>query len=222
MSPVEPGELAAEYRRRFEAQQDYRKRVWRALVDGWFSRYVRPEDRVLDLGCGWGELINSLAAGERYGLDLNPDAREHLDPGVTLLSQRADERWALPDDHLDVVITSNFLEHLPSREAILVALSEAHRCLRPGGTIVCLGPNMAAVKGHYWDYFDHFVPLTDRSMAEALELSGFVVEQQTARFLPYTMSGRREVPVRLVSWYLRFPLLWRVAGGQFLLVASAG
>lgn len=218
---MDPQDLAAGYRRRFEPHQDYRTRVWRVLVDQWFSRYVRPTDRVLDLGCGWGELINHLDAAERYGLDLNPDAAQHLSPDVTLLAQRADRPWDLPDGHLDVVLTSNFLEHLTDHDAVLTTLAEAHRCLRPGGTIVCLGPNLRVVRGAYWDYFDHHVPLTDRSMAEALELSGFGVEHRIARFLPYTMSGRREAPVALVSWYLRLPPLWRLLGGQFLVVATA-
>ncbi|MGI9603673.1 MAG: class I SAM-dependent methyltransferase [Acidimicrobiales bacterium] len=216
---MEPQELADEYRRRFEPHSDYRQQVWRVLVDRWFQRYVEPTDRVLDLGCGWGEFINNVAAAEKFGIDLNPDVTDRLAPDVTLLSQAADEPWSLPGASLDVVFTSNFLEHLGDRDAILRTLREAHRCLRPGGRIVCLGPNMNAVHGAYWDYFDHYVPLTERSMAEALELAGFVADDVTARFLPYTMSGKREAPVVLIRWYLRLRPAWRFFGGQFLVVA---
>ena len=213
---VDPDQLAAEYRRRFEPSGQYRDRVWKALVAGYFGRFLTETDRVLDLGCGWGEFINNIAVRRRYGLDLNPDTGDHLDDDVELLAQPADEPWPLADESLDVVFTSNFLEHLADRDAILATLTEAHRCLRPGGTIICLGPNMNAVHGAYWDYFDHYVPLTERSMAEAMELSGFTVEQVTARFLPYTMSGKREAPVALVRVYLRLPFIWRFFGGQFL------
>ncbi len=47
----------------------------------------------------------------------------------------------------------------------------------------------ATCPGHYWDYFDHLIPLTDRSLAEALEMNGFRVEEQIPRFLPWTMTG---------------------------------
>lgn len=216
---MDPDQLADEYRRRFEPHSEYRDRVWKVLVENYFQRFVDPRDTVLDLGCGWGEFIRHVEAATKYGLDLNPDVAARLGDDVTLLEQAADQRWDLPDDSLDVVFTSNFLEHLGDRQAILAALAEAHRCLRPGGRIVCLGPNMNAVHGAYWDYFDHYVPLTERSMAEALELSGFVVERVTPRFLPYTMSGRREAPVALVKWYLRMPFVWRFFGGQFLVTA---
>ena len=216
---MEADQLADEYRRRFEPHREYRDQVWRVLVDGFFDRFVGPDDRVLDLGCGWGEFINNVAAGEKFGLDLNPDVADHLNDDVTLLAQAADQPWGLDDGSLDLVFTSNFLEHLGDRDAILRALREAHRCLRPGGSIVCMGPNMNAVHGAYWDYFDHYVPLTERSMAEALELSGFEPDRVTARFLPYTMSGKREAPLALVRLYLRVPVAWRLLGGQFLVTA---
>ncbi|MDH4171012.1 MAG: class I SAM-dependent methyltransferase [Acidimicrobiia bacterium] len=216
---MEADQLADGYRRRFEPHSEYRDRVWKILA-GYFGRFVSPDDSVLDLGCGWGEFINNVIAAEKYGLDLNPDVVGRLADEVTLLAQPADQRWDLDDDTLDVVFTSNFLEHLGDRDAILATLRQAHRCLRPGGRIVCLGPNMNAVHGAYWDYFDHYVPLTERSMAEALELSGFRVDGVTARFLPYTMSGKREAPVAFVRWYLRLPLAWRFFGGQFLVTAT--
>lgn len=73
--------------------------------------------------------------------------------------------------------------------------------------------------GAYWDFWDHYLPLTDRSMVEGLKLAGFSVERVEPRFLPYSMSQGFTPPVVLISLYLRFPLLWRVFGKQFLVVA---
>jgi hypothetical protein len=74
--------------------------------------------------------------------------------------------------------------------------------------------------GPYWDFFDHIVPLSDRSIAEALELSGFSVDQAIPRFLPWTMSGRAVPPAFVIRAYLRLPVVWRLIGRQFLVVAS--
>jgi SAM-dependent methyltransferase len=212
--------LAAQYRRRFEAEQAGREAVWRVLVDAWFSRYMEDAQAVLDLGCGWGAFINHVAAARRYGIDLNEDASGHLDNGVALFRQSAAEPWPLPDCSLDLVFTSNFLEHLPSRDAIVTALGEAFRCLRPGGRIVCLGPDIRYAKGDYWNFFDHIVPLTARSLAEALELVGFHTVDVIDRFLPYTLAGRRPPPSWLIRSYLRLRPAWRLLGRQFLVVAD--
>lgn len=176
---------------------------------------------MLDLGCGWGHFINRVNAQHKFGLDLNPASRSRLDPSVTFYEQRADSAWPLADDSLDVVFTSNFFEHLPNRGGISSALSEAHRALRPGGTIVCLGPNIRFTGGAYWDFFDHHVPLTDRSLGEALQLAGFSIESSIDRFLPYTMAGKPPPPSVAIRAYLRLRPAWRLLGKRFLLTASA-
>jgi SAM-dependent methyltransferase len=211
--------LPAQYRRRFQTETATREAVWRVLVDAWFARYLEGTEAVLDLGCGWGAFINQATAPERYGIDLNADAARHVDPGVRLLSQSATDAWPLPDGSLDLVFTSNFLEHLSSRDAILAALSEACRCLRPGGQIVCLGPDIRYAKGDYWNFFDHVIPLTARSLVEALELTGFHADEVIDRFLPYTLAGRRAPPALAIRAYLRFRPAWRLLGRQFLVVA---
>lgn len=213
-------QLREQYRRRFGSDDADRSVVWRVLVDAWFSRYLRDAKAVLDLGCGWGHFINNVDVPHRFALDLNPDARAHLDPGVRLFLQEASQRWPLEDGSLDVVFTSNFLEHLPDRDAITAALSEAMRCLRPGGRIVCLGPNIRCVGGAYWDFFDHLVPLTERSLSEALEVCGFRTEDVIARFLPFTMVGKPPPPAAAIRAYLRFRPAWRLFGRQFLVVGS--
>jgi SAM-dependent methyltransferase len=212
--------LTAQYRRRFEREQAGREAVWRVLVDAWFSRYVDGAQAVLDLGCGWGAFVNRVAVPRRYGIDLNADAARHLDGDVVLFHQSAADPWPLPDGSLDLVFTSNFLEHLPSRDAVLAALHEAFRCLRPGGRIVCLGPDIRYAKGHYWNFFDHVIPLTARSLSEAVELAGFRLERVIDRFLPYTLAGRRSPPAFAIRAYLRLRPVWRLLGRQFLVVAT--
>ena len=121
-------DLPREYRLRFGERSEYRRKVWRTLIDAYFVRFVRSTDVVLDLACGWGEFIDQVAAAKRYAIDLNPDAAAHLDAGVELLSVDAAGPWPLADRSLDCVFTSNFLEHLPDKAA-LDSVLDAAGCL---------------------------------------------------------------------------------------------
>ena len=102
-----------------------------------FNRWITPDSAVLDLGCGYGEFINNIAAREKYGMDLNPDAVRHLAQEVRFLEQDCSAAWPLPENSLDAVFTSNFFEHLPGKQCLKQTLQQAFRCLKPGGR---LGP----------------------------------------------------------------------------------
>ena len=106
-------------------------------------------------------------------MDLNPDAPSFLAKDVTFPPAGLLARWQLPDASLDVVFTSNFLEHLPDKAALGRALDEIVRCLRPGGRLVAMGPNIKYLHGAYWDFWDHYVPITEASLKEALVTRGF-------------------------------------------------
>ncbi len=218
-SPLE-AELSRVYTSRFDARQEYRRGVWSVLVREFFQPLIGHDSVVLDLGCGYGEFINAVAARKKFGMDLNPRTQEHLAPEVTLLRQDCSSPWAVGADQLDVVFTSNFFEHLPNKEALAMTLEQAFRALRPGGRLIAMGPNIKFTEGRYWDFWDHYLPLTDLSLAEGMTVHGFNVRQSYPRFLPYTMVGAREYPLWAISWYLRCPWLWRWKGEQFLVIAQ--
>lgn len=211
-------DLALEYRLRFEALGPYRDRVWKILTRDFFQRYANEDAAVLDLGSGWGEFIRHIKAERKYAMDLNPDSAARVGPGVQFLLQDASQEWAIPPNSLDLVFTSNFFEHLPTKETLRLTLAQAMRSLRPGGRLICLGPNIRFLADVYWDFWDHYLPLSDRSLAEGVSLAGFAVERCIPRFLPYTMSHGFNPPPTLVSAYLRLPLLWPIVGRQFLLI----
>src|SRR3954464_2290178 len=181
-------ELEREYERRFAQREEYRRGVWALLTRAFFQRYVPASGSVLELGCGWGEFITQIHAGRRFGIDPNPASRARVGPDVEFFHQDCSQRWPLEDGALDTVFTSNFFEHLPDKASLSRTLREAYRCLKPGGRLICLGPNIRALHGEYWDFWDHYLPLTERSLAEGLELTGFRLEECRARFLPYTMA----------------------------------
>jgi SAM-dependent methyltransferase len=189
------------------------------LIDDFFQRYAGANDSVLDLGCGYGEFISQIHCGPKYAMDLNPDAPQRVGAGVTCLIQDCSSTWPLADKTLDLVFTSNFFEHLPTKEALGKTLDEIYRCLEPGGCLVAMGPNIRYLPGAYWDFWDHYLPLSERSLGEALENRRFHLDTCYDRFLPYTMAGGRQYPVSFLRVYLRIPLAWKLFGKQFLVVA---
>jgi SAM-dependent methyltransferase len=215
-----PKDLREIYSRRFQGNLDYRNRVWQTLTANFFWRWIRPADRVLDLGCGYCQFINHIECAEKYGMDLNPSSADHAAKNVFLLQQDCSTRWPFDDNFLDAIFTSNFLEHLPTKGALENTLRQAMRCLKPGGTLIALGPNIRYLASHYWDFFDHHLALSDKSLVEVLEKTGFAVAESIPRFLPYTMVRSRKYPIIFLRVYLRVRLAWRFFGKQFLVIVT--
>ena len=136
------------------------------------------------------------------------------------LNQDCSKKWNLPDNTLDIVFTSNFFEHLPSKEHIKKTILQAKRCLKSGGKIICLGPNIKYLPGKYWDFWDHHIALTEASLSEILRMNDFVIEKCLPKFLPYTMAKEKTAPLILVKLYLKIPLLWHLFGKQFLIIGE--
>ena len=209
------------YSQRFhEAGLERRRRVWRVLCDEFFSRLVEPNDSVLDLACGYGEFINAVRAKQRIGIDLNPDAARFLDSAVRFYQAAATDLSEISISGIDVVFTSNFLEHLSSKEQCSEVFQQVHRVLKPGGRFIILGPNIRYAYREYWNYFDHQIALSDLAVVEGLQQTGFRMQRVIPRFLPFTMQHSLPTNDTLVRLYLKFPLVWRVFGKQFLVVAS--
>jgi SAM-dependent methyltransferase len=212
-------ELRAIYENRFAAAAQDRVMVWQVLAHEFFQRWVPQEGTVLDLGAGYCEFINAIAARRKIAIDLNPSTPRMAAPGVEVIAQDVAVEWPVQENSVDAVFTSNFLEHLPNTDVLVSALGEAYRVLRPGGRLIAMGPNIRFCFNVYWDFIDHHLALSDRSVSEALRLVGFEVERVTPRFLPFTMTGRRPRKF-LLQTYLRLPLLWRIFGQQFLVIAK--
>ena len=212
-------ELQLIYRQRFTATAAYRNQVWQVLTSVFFNRWIPSKATVLDLGCGYGEFINNITAGQKYAMDMNPDAPKHLATSVHFFEQDCSVSWPLPENSLDTVFTSNFFEHLPNKQCLKQTLRQAFRCLKPGGRLIAMGPNIKYLPGQYWDFFDHHTILTETSLGEVLEMEGFTLQQVTSRFLPYTLVNAPAYPLFFLRLYLAMPWLWWLKGRQFLVVA---
>jgi len=139
--------LKRQYQLRFAEMHGYRNRVWKILCSEVFSRYITDKSNVLDVGAVWGEFANNIVAPGKYAMDLNSESKERLAPGVTCIQQDCSEKWVFESNSLDVVFTSNFLEHLRDKASVERTISEAFRCLKDNGILICMGPNIKFVPG---------------------------------------------------------------------------
>jgi len=215
-------ELVAEtYERRFTDSDALQKHaIWREICR-YLQRYVDPGSTVLDLACDRGYFIENITAAQRWATDIR-DVSEYLSSGVRFAqSDGLEADRVLPNETFDVVFMSNYLEHLPSPADVIEQLRVTKRLLRPGGTVMVLQPNIRLVGGAYWDFIDHKVALTERSLLEAAELAELRPVELITRFLPYSTKGRLPADPRLVRAYLAFRPAWRLMGRQTLLVAEA-
>ena len=208
--------LARLYANRFKPEERAAKeRLWKVLIDAFLQRYVPPDAVVVDIGGGYGEFSSHVRARRRILIDMNPDAADVAAAGVEVHHADVTQLEKLGElaGVADVVFISNVLEHLPSPDAVVQTLDGCATLLRRGGTLLIIQPNFRFAFREYYDFIDHRVPLTDRSLRELVELAGFHVDELIPRFLPYTTKGRPSSPA-LLRMYLAFPLAWRFFGAQ--------
>lgn len=122
---------------------------------------VRHGGRVLDYGCGRGQIV---ALGIARGLDIwgadpfegyyetwasaaEPAARGRL-------KRIVDGRALYPDKHFDLVISNQVIEHVADLDKMLFDVS---RLLAPGGTFIAAFPAAQTwYEGHVGLYFAHW------------------------------------------------------------------
>jgi len=213
-------ELDQIYEIRFSGFEKYRNEVWKILLDKFFTKWVAQDATILDLGCGYGEFINQADAKVKHAMDLNPRTRELLNGDVIFHEQDCSLPWPFEENSLDLIFTSNFFEHLPDKKSLDATIFEAKKCLKSGGKIIAMGPNISVLNGKYWDFWDHHVALSEQSMSELLEIHKLKILSSLPRFLPYNMVRIKKKPLFFLQLYLMLPIVWRFFGKQFLIVAE--
>jgi SAM-dependent methyltransferase len=104
-------------------------------------RFVAPDARVLDYGCGYGRQLAELAQlGYRNLAGVDPSAAmveraRGLLPGTPIEVCEA-ARAPHPDAAFDAVVLSAVLTCVPRDDDQRALLAEIHRLLRPGGILL--------------------------------------------------------------------------------------
>ena len=68
------------------------------------------------------------------------------------------------------------------------------------GRLICLGPNIRFLPDVYWDFWDHYLALSDRTLTEGLSLTGYEVVCVTVmpRWVQFSTDGMNRFTVSVV------------------------
>lgn len=209
------------YRIRFSDKEiNIKHRLWKVLCQEFLQNFVSSKDTVLDLGAGYCDFINNIKCKNKIAVDLNPATKEFAHRGIKVLLVSSTKLPQNLTAKIDIVFAGCFLEHLLTKDDLFKTFTEVWRILRPGGRFLILNPNIRFSTSDFWDYYDHFLPLSDRSVAEGLQLANFEIEKIIPKFVPNTIKDALPKSPILLKIYLHTPMLFPIFGRQMFIVAK--
>ena len=134
--------LDLERQNRWREQYRLQRPTWQPATEVYADRVrqaLRPESRVLDLGCGRGGLVEQLDHPLSQIVGLDPDWHSLVEHRL-VLPRTAGFSDALPfaNNSFDLIFCSWLLEHLATPE---LDFAEIGRVLRPNGLFLFITPN---------------------------------------------------------------------------------
>jgi SAM-dependent methyltransferase len=208
------------YEYRFKDVDKNKKLItWHEISNFIYKELNKPE-KIIDPAAGECEFINSVPCKEKWAVDLNGEFISKYANSEVNIKIGDSLKMDLPSAYFDAVFISNFLEHLNSYEEINLLLKNMYNSLKEGGRIAIMGPNFKYCFKEYFDFADHKTILTHISLEEHLYSAGFSIRKIIPRFLPVSFRGRLPVNKLIVRIYFLLPLLWKIVGKQFLIVAE--
>ena len=207
------------YSIRLKKNSSDRVKTWLALSK-YLSRYIPPDSTVLDIAAGECLFINNVVAGKKFAIDLdkrikffaNKDVQIKVCNALDLLNFKL-----LKSEGVDIVFSSNFLEHLSLIECQEL-LRKVMQVLNNGGLIILMQPNYRYCYKNYWDDFTHKTPFSHTSLTELLLSEGYKIKKCYRKFMPLTLNSSLAFLSFLVPIYLRSP--FKPMASQMLIVAE--
>ncbi len=165
---------------------------------------AQPGGRLLDVGCGNGQLLTRLRdlGWQVEGVEVDPAAVEQARAGGLKVHLGSLEAQQYPQNHFDVITMSHVIEHVHDPAGLL---RECHRILQPGGRLVAITPNLESW-GHriFRDAYIHLDPprhlylYTFQSFQILARNSGFTIRYLRTSPLaaPFTFQSGRDIAAK--------------------------
>lgn len=174
--------------------------VDRAVLEATLERVDRDRDRILDLGCGPGQVGQYLASrgGRVFGANLSPRMLALARRRSSIHRVACGDIRALPfgSDSFGAVVAYYSIQHMP-RAHLGGAIDEARRVLQPRGVFV-LAAHLGTGEVQTDEFLGHRIaPVAGtlygrEELEDAVVASGFVVEVARERgALPHEHQSQR-------------------------------
>jgi 2-polyprenyl-3-methyl-5-hydroxy-6-metoxy-1,4-benzoquinol methylase len=163
-------------------------RPWREVVDARYRHLRRPPvgaDRLLDVGCGNGDLLQrAQSLGWKVeGFDFDPKAVAAAQAAGLKVRLGSIQLYSNTREAFDVVTCNHVIEHVHEPRQLLAAM---HRVLKPGGRLWIETPNIGSIGhalfGSSWRGLEtprHLALFNHQSLVRMLGDSGFSVTHRT-------------------------------------------
>jgi 2-polyprenyl-3-methyl-5-hydroxy-6-metoxy-1,4-benzoquinol methylase len=136
--------------------------------------------RILDIGCGFGQMLmglRDLGYSDLNGIDVSAEAVKFCKENnlnVFFVGDISDHKVS-EDKKYDVIMMSHVLEHIPKDQIIPTVKYIKSSLLKEGGSFFLMVPNAQSNTGAYWMYedFTHHTLFTAGSAIYVLRSGGF-------------------------------------------------
>jgi SAM-dependent methyltransferase len=173
-----------------------------------FENLIKENKKVLDFGCGGGYLLSTFKNIERYGVEINPIAKDEAIKNNIIVF---DSSQKLPSEYFDLIISNNSLEHTHNP---LLELKELYRSLKKGG-MICLVVPLDSINYKYKenDIDFHLYSWSPMNLGNLLITANFKVissEPFIHKWIPFWRRFKKLLNGK-TSWYI-FHILCKIYG----------
>ena len=186
---------------------------------------ANPSGRLLDVGCGSGQMLSVMAelGWQAEGVDFDPAAVQHARSKGLQVRLGTLEEQRYPNAHFDAITMSHLIEHVHDPIALL---AECYRILKPGGALVVVTPNVESYGhkrfGSHWRGLEpprHLHLFSQRSLCTVVSEAGFTrastattirdADRYLAASRALQRTGRHKMgapeprTIRVWAWYMQ-------------------